>query len=105
MKGGDTWELLLKGADEQSVKNKLDLLGSGISSVSVKPAEDETLLLNFFIPDEDTGIHAGERIFDWAVAGSLKILGMSRKQISLEDIFVSLTQQDRNRRANNENSK
>ncbi|MDR2922213.1 MAG: hypothetical protein LBU85_02580 [Treponema sp.] len=30
-------------------------------------------------------------IFDWAVSGGLKIIGMNRKKISLEDIFVSLT--------------
>jgi len=34
---------------------------------------------------------AGENIFDWAVANNLKIVELSKKVISLEDIFVKLT--------------
>jgi hypothetical protein len=33
----------------------------------------------------------GERIFDWAVAQGYKILRMNRKRLSLEEIFVKLT--------------
>jgi len=97
MKGGDTWELTLKEADAsvpsapEPIKGKLARLGEGIASVSAEPLEDGTVLASFFIPEGDTSTAAGERIFDWAVANGLKILGMSRKKISLEDIFVSLT--------------
>lgn len=34
---------------------------------------------------------AGEDIFDWAVANNLKIVELTKKVISLEDIFVKLT--------------
>jgi ABC-2 type transport system ATP-binding protein len=101
MKGGDTWELTLKEADAavptapESIKDKLSRLGEGIASVSAEPLEDGTVLVSFFIPEGETSTAAGERIFDWAVAGGLKILGMSRKKISLEDIFVSLTSEER----------
>jgi len=92
LKGGDTWELLLKGADTWSINNRLSRLGDSLSSVSAKQAEDGIINLSFFIPEGDvTGIPAGERIFDWAVSEGLKILGMNRKKLSLEDIFVKLT--------------
>jgi ABC-2 type transport system ATP-binding protein len=41
--------------------------------------------------DSNAFIPTGEMIFDWAVSGGLKIIGMNRKKLSLEDIFVSLT--------------
>jgi ABC-2 type transport system ATP-binding protein len=99
MKGGDTWELLLKGADAETIRDKLTSLGDGLSSVSCEPSESGALRLSFFIADSASGdsagdIPAGERIFDWAVAGGLKILGMNRKKLSLEDIFVSLTSEE-----------
>jgi ABC-2 type transport system ATP-binding protein len=95
MKGGDTWELVLKGAGPESIKERLARLGDGIGSVAAAALEDGTVTLSFFVPDADStaeqGAPAGERIFDWAVSGGLKILAMSRKKLSLEDIFVSLT--------------
>jgi len=33
----------------------------------------------------------GELIFDWALSQGYKIIGMNRKKLSLEDIFVKLT--------------
>jgi ABC-2 type transport system ATP-binding protein len=97
LKGGDTWELVLKGAGAEDVKNRLTLPGKDLSSVSAETMEDGTVRLSFFVPasgseaPEGTGSPAGEKIFDWAVGGGLKILGMSRKKLSLEDIFVKLT--------------
>ncbi|MDR0456420.1 MAG: ATP-binding cassette domain-containing protein [Treponema sp.] len=100
MKGGDTWELTLKVADAaapagtESIKGKLPHLDEGIASVSAAALEDGTVQVSFFIPEGGTTTAAGERIFDWAVSNGLKILGMSRKKISLEDIFVSLTSEE-----------
>jgi ABC-2 type transport system ATP-binding protein len=98
MKGGDTWELALKGADAESIKNRLYALGE-VGSVSAAEREDGTVALSFFVPEEIAGtpasdISAGERIFDWAVSSGLKILGMSQKKLSLEDIFVKLTSEE-----------
>jgi ABC-2 type transport system ATP-binding protein len=97
MKGGDTWELLLKGAGEAVdtgiVGGKLSMLGD-ISNVQTESTADGAVCANFFVPAEQDGVNPGERIFDWAVAQNLKILGMSRKKISIEDIFVKLTGQE-----------
>jgi len=92
MKGGETWELILKGAHTFAIKARLSLLGKNINITSLENAADGLVHVSFFIPSgvqPDTG--AGERIFDWAVAENLKILGMSRKKLSIEDIFVKLT--------------
>jgi ABC-2 type transport system ATP-binding protein len=94
MKGGDTWELILKGADEESIRGRFALLDAGAGALTVEAAADGTTRLSFFVPESDgvpVGVPVGERIFDWAVAGGCKILGMSRKKLSLEDIFVKLT--------------
>ena len=97
MKGGDTWELLLIGASGQAIQDKLNRLGS-MNNVSVRSLEDGTSALSFFIPAGTFGDacagSGGERIFDWAVAEGLKIIGMNRKKLSIEDIFVSLTAEE-----------
>ena len=92
MKGGVTWELVLKGADAQAVKTGLSRLGAEINISSAENTRDGLVQLIFFIPAESSlGPIAGERIFDWAVAEGLKILGMNQKKLSIEDIFVKLT--------------
>ena len=102
MKGGDTWELALKGADAESIKSRLYRLGE-VGSVSAAAREDGTVAVSFFVPEgistdiPEAGVPAGERIFDWAVSNNLKILGMSRKKLSLEDIFVKLTSEEAKR--------
>ena len=100
MKGGDTWELILKGAgydaDTGAVNGKLSSLGN-ISNVATETTADGYVCANFFIPETQDGASAGERIFDWAVSQNLKILGMSRKKISIEDIFVKLTSDEKER--------
>jgi ABC-2 type transport system ATP-binding protein len=89
MKGADTWELVLSGADAETIRQKLSLLGGEVNIGSVKKTEDKAITARFSIPaGSQTG---GEQIFDWAVAGGLKILGMNRNRLSLEDIFVKLT--------------
>jgi len=99
MKGGDTWELILKYSGENcmnAVKDKLSLLGN-LSNVSVNAVSDDFVSANFFVPAETNDAsggevsRAGERIFDWAVSNSFKILEMNRKKLSIEDIFVKLT--------------
>jgi len=36
---------------------------------------------------------AGEAVFDWAVASGIKVLELERRRLSLEEIFVKLTQE------------
>jgi ABC-2 type transport system ATP-binding protein len=88
MKGGDTWEICLKGAAVPDIKNALSRLGDTLNT-SAETLEDGTVGLSFFLPSGSG--KGGEQIFDWAVSGGLKILSMSRKKLSLEDIFVKLT--------------
>jgi len=93
MKGGDTWELTLKGAGAEAVRGRLSLLGEGITKIAAESLEDGTVQLGFFVPS-GAFESPGECIFDWAVANNYKILGMSRKKLSLEDIFVELTSEE-----------
>ncbi|MCL1954442.1 MAG: ATP-binding cassette domain-containing protein [Spirochaetes bacterium] len=90
MKGGDNWELILKGADADYVKQKIPDLGQ-ISSLEVETSGSEFVNARFFIQMDENQSSAGEKIFDWAVSKNLKILEMNRKKISIEDIFVKLT--------------
>jgi ABC-2 type transport system ATP-binding protein len=93
MKGGDTWELILKApGGPEDLLNRLKALGEGLTSPAAEDRGDGTLGLTFFIGGaEDRPQGDGERIFDWALASGYKILGMNRKKLSLEDIFVKLT--------------
>jgi ABC-2 type transport system ATP-binding protein len=110
MKGGDTWELILRAPDmaanaaAETVKDRLHRLGEGISSVTTETMGNGVVKLGFFVPtnnaaDSNAFIPTGEMIFDWAVSGGLKIIGMNRKKISLEDIFVKLTSDESNKEA------
>jgi len=93
MKGGDTWELVLKGADAGSIKERLSQLGN-ISNAAVDVVQGGYVSANFFLSadGESYGENSGgERIFDWAVSGGLKLIEMNRKKLSIEDIFVKLT--------------
>jgi ABC-2 type transport system ATP-binding protein len=95
MKGGDTWELLLKGADAASVREKLSRIGGELSIGAVNGRDGGLTAASFFISGRGDESREGERIFDWAVAEGLKILTMTRKKLSLEDIFVKLTSEER----------
>ena len=95
LKGGDTWELLLKGAD---IAKKCEKLSSAQFSFDTAPEiveENGLTRVRFFLPSGDSregnAAGDGEHIFDWAVAEELKIIGMNRHKLSLEDIFVKLT--------------
>jgi len=91
MKGGITWDLLLKGADKEAIKAKLSKLDTQIKIGAAENTQDGLVQMSFLIPDANADFAVGERIFDWAVAENLKILGMNRKKLSIEDIFVKLT--------------
>jgi len=93
MSGGDTWELEIKGAPAD-LERRLEKLDAGIGSITVRDMDDGITALGFFVPSPAGGADGGafgERIFDWAVTEGVKVLGMNRRKISLEDIFVSIT--------------
>jgi ABC-2 type transport system ATP-binding protein len=88
LKGTDTWELLLKGASPDGIVERLARLSG---SINPDMLEDRggAVMTRFSTPSGES--LDGERIFDWAVAEGLKIVGMNQKKLSLEDIFVKLT--------------
>jgi ABC-2 type transport system ATP-binding protein len=96
MKGGDTWELILKGADVAGLRDGLSLPEGDIKPGSISDGPDGTVKVSFFLPVREAGNEwaDGERIFDWAVFRGFKILRMDRKRLSLEDIFVKLTSEE-----------
>ncbi|MDR1128323.1 MAG: ATP-binding cassette domain-containing protein [Treponema sp.] len=106
LKGGDTWELVLKAPDtpaalaSASVGERLgflaDTVGEELSQINAGVLDDGTVRASFFLSGAGgdggrAGSGAGEAIFDWAVSQGFKILMMNRKKLSLEDIFVKLT--------------
>ncbi|MDR2784465.1 MAG: ATP-binding cassette domain-containing protein [Treponema sp.] len=108
LKGGDTWELVLKAPDPDapaslapaSVGERLQSLGAvageELSRINVSAPDNGTVRVSFFLGGNSGGgiraeNAAGEAIFDWAVSQGFKILMMNRKKLSLEDIFVKLT--------------
>jgi ABC-2 type transport system ATP-binding protein len=99
LKGGDTWELVLKGSGKAGVDEglaRLRLPGRELSGLETKEREDGTVKAGFFLANSGAeGENPGEGIFDWAVSEGLKILMMNRKKLSLEDIFVKLTGEER----------
>ena len=98
MKGGDTWELVLKGADADTVSGKLkeqspQMIGN-LSNMLVETTGNGFVSAHFFVQTVLTSTEENntcEKIFDWAVSNNLKILEMNRKKLSIEDIFVKLT--------------
>jgi ABC-2 type transport system ATP-binding protein len=97
MKGGDTWELILKSTSGNTivddVRNKLKQLDN-VSNILIKAANTEAVCANFFVP-EGSDLNSGELIFNWAVDNGFKILEMNRKKLSIEDIFVKLTKEEK----------
>jgi len=93
LKGGDTWELVLKGKDDNlgvdAVRGRLPQLGD-LSNTLVDTTSGGFVSAHFYASETDD-IPTGERIFDWAVSNGFKILEMNRKKLSIEDIFVKLT--------------
>jgi ABC-2 type transport system ATP-binding protein len=96
IKGGDTWELVLKetrptesmaGSTENMAEKCARFAGN---SPPVITEAQGLYNVRFVLPGGDATAD-GERIFDWAVAEGFKILGMNRRKLSLEDIFVKLT--------------
>jgi ABC-2 type transport system ATP-binding protein len=96
MKGGEHWDLLLKGAPADTIQNRLENFAASHSlALEINSIEDREGAVNitFFVQnaEESAGTENPEKIFDWAVANGFKIFSMNKKKLSLEDIFVKLT--------------
>ncbi len=91
MKGSDSWELLLKAADRKSITAKIRALGKNAELSSIEDQGNQIYFVSIGFLDAKEDTLDGEKIFDWAVNASFKILSMQRKTMSIEDIFVKLT--------------
>ncbi|MDR1178386.1 MAG: ATP-binding cassette domain-containing protein [Spirochaetaceae bacterium] len=92
MKGRVSWDLVLKGKSAAETGELFRRLGDTVRQEKLLDWDDRTVFLSFSAGD---GTVDGEAVFDWAVAGGLKILSMNQKRLSLEDIFVKLTREER----------
>jgi ABC-2 type transport system ATP-binding protein len=94
MKGEERFDLVLKGRLETIQSScgslaglkpigELEKLGEGLSRLRVVAGENVK------------GEEGAEILFDWAVATGIKILEMRRERLSLEEIFVKLTKEEK----------
>jgi ABC-2 type transport system ATP-binding protein len=91
LKGEVLLEVTLKPpAGTDSVVSALSALG-GIQRVIGEKRDAAGRLVLQLSLRPDSG--AEEAVFDWAVASGMKILSMVPQRLSLEDIFISLTEQ------------
>jgi ABC-2 type transport system ATP-binding protein len=95
--GMDTWELYLKGAEAAEIESRLGQLERETGEIKADALEDGIIRLGFVIKNSGAYALDGECIFDWAIKQGYKIIGMNRKKLSLEDIFVKLTTEEENR--------
>ena len=97
MKAGglNTWELHLKGAEPEGIESRLVSLGRETGKVTAEKTESGLVHLAFELRDSGDYSLDGELIFDWAVRQGYKIITMNQKKLSLEDIFVKLTSEER----------
>ncbi len=88
----------LKGDTRISLEIKADSYNGAVQSLEalssvkeiIKSEETNSLLEIKVAVDSDTE-NAAEEIFDWAVSKGYKILSMVPEKVSLEDIFIKLT--------------
>jgi ABC-2 type transport system ATP-binding protein len=95
--GMDTWELYLKGAVAADIESRLGQLERETGVIKAETLEDGIMRLGFVMKNSGAYALDGECIFDWAIKQGYKIIGMNRKKLSLEDIFVKLTTEEENR--------
>ena len=96
------WELFLKGASAAELESRLLLPGLETREVKAENTPDGPVKLSFMLTKgglsrAETWSDDGEAIFDWAASQGYKIIGMNRKKLSLEDIFVKLTTEEEGR--------
>ena len=95
----DTWELHLLvpqvKAEPADIAGRLALPGRETGQVKARTLGNGIVRLSFELGGSDDHSKAGELIFDWAVSQGYKIIEMNRKKLSLEDIFVKLTSEEK----------
>jgi ABC-2 type transport system ATP-binding protein len=92
LRGEILLDLTLRGDDTQGAVGELLTLGGVQKMISTQIVSADTLTVRLSLAPEGG---AEERIFDWAVSRRLKILAMIPRRLSLEDIFIKLTEEVR----------
>lgn len=88
----EAWELRLKGAaDAEGALDSVAALGAEAGEAFAEALEGGVIRLGFSMKGRGDYAADGELIFDWAVSRGYKIVGMTRKTPTLEDIFAELT--------------
>jgi ABC-2 type transport system ATP-binding protein len=99
IKGSSTWDLILKTPGLESLEPALARAPFGakaaLEPLAAAPGGSSGLVqLQLSLPGSGENLPEyaeAEAISDWVNASGFKILGMARKTLSLEDIFVKLT--------------
>ncbi len=93
LKGEDRLRLRLKAAEGLDAARLQKIVG--IRSVASLESESSGVWKAEIAMQASggSGVEAGEAVFDWAVANGVKILELERRRLSLEEIFVKLTQE------------
>ncbi|MDR0910281.1 MAG: ATP-binding cassette domain-containing protein [Spirochaetaceae bacterium] len=101
LRGGNTWALTIKSTDalRAGVGAGLALPFNGASEGAITETNVNNVYnLTITMPrseNEADEMAQAEQISDWAVGKGYKILGMRQNRLSLEDIFVKLTGDDK----------
>lgn len=96
MKGDFRFTLNLKTSDSDNALATIEKL-SQVNSVVSSEYKPAISILNVKLSVKDE-IASGEEIFDWAVKNNCKIISMVPEKISMEDIFIKLTNQGRDKK-------
>jgi ABC-2 type transport system ATP-binding protein len=108
MKGGVSWRLRLKAAESPDGTAASQTVETALAAFAAEnPVENQAVemksggIFEVSLLARNTGNGTGgedtfaEALFDWAVARHCKILSMSRQRVTLEDIFVRLTHEEK----------
>jgi ABC-2 type transport system ATP-binding protein len=89
LRGEVLLDLTLRTAGAGPAAEGLGSLEGVRKVISVENRDADTVVVRLSLAP-DAG--AEERVFDWAAAGNAKILAMVPRRLSLEDIFIKLTE-------------
>ncbi len=96
LKGEERIVLRLKSASRPVDRERLSGIPGLRSVASLESESPGVWAAEIAMPPASSAsgaMEAGELVFDWAVANGLKVLELERRRLSLEEIFVKLTQE------------
>jgi ABC-2 type transport system ATP-binding protein len=94
LKGEERLRLRLRAPSGAFDKGRFEGISGLRSVVSLEAEAPGVWAAEIVMPPASAGAtEAGETVFDWAVANGIKVLELERRRLSLEEIFVKLTQE------------